>query len=115
MFTTILIAVAPAIQRCQPRPSCIMSSRWETDFFASALPVYLAARSRSHPTTHENNVAFFESIHIRRLSPIPDSFLARCRLSPSFPLHPVRFSSSVHTELANNHDEFFHDTHLSFA
>ena len=115
MAATILLAVTLAIHPCQLHCSSTMSSRCEQDFLTSILPVYRASRAYRHPTTHENNVAFLEASHIRRLSPVPYSFLARCGLTPSFPLHPVRFSSSVHTELATNGNEFYHDTHVSFA
>ena len=92
-----------------------MSSRSKIDFLTTVVPAYLASRDRKQPTSHENNVAVLESLHIRCLSPVPESFMARCGLTPSFPPQPVHFSSSTHTELANNPADFFHNTHLSIT
>ena len=92
-----------------------MASQLDMDFCTAVVPAWLASRACRQPTIHENNVACLEANHIRRLNPVPDAALARCGLTPSFPLHPVRFSSSIHTEFATKPDEFYRGTHLSTA
>ena len=92
-----------------------MSSSSDFPLPTPAFYAYVLSQRTDTRTAHEKNVARFDALHIRHLSPFPDAFLPRCRLTPSFPLHPVRFTNSAHVALANDEKQFFDLTHLSFT
>ena len=113
--TTIRLAVIPAINRCLLHRSSAMSFSSDFPFPTPGFYAYVLSQRTDTRTAHEKNVARFDALHIRHLSPFPDAFLPRCRLTPSFPLHPVRFTNSAHVALANDEKQFFDLTHLSFT
>ena len=92
-----------------------MASLPDSTASVELLYTYIQSRRRPVLSTHEHHVAFMEATHLRHLSPIPDSFLLRCGLSPSYPPPAVRFTSAAHTALASVEEEFFRATHLNFT
>ena len=87
---------------------------------SQAIPIvllyaYWHQRRRAELTSHEQNVANIEAIHIRHLQHAPDSFLSQCRLTPTFPPPIVRFSNQAHIMLATDEEEFRRATYLSVA
>jgi len=92
-----------------------MSSPTEHRFPLHLLYSYIHSHHRQALSTHEHHVAFMEAAHLRHLLPVPDSFLAQCRLAPSFPPPAVRFTNPAHVTLASEEKEFFRATHLNFT
>lgn len=72
-----------------------MASPAPTSFPLNLLYAYFESRRSAAPNSHERTVAWLDELHLRRLQPLPNNFLASSRLHPSFPLHPVRFSNPL--------------------